>query len=225
MCDMPPVPKRMGARQALTQVAKYGARGYTLARMRLWLFHPLVFYPLVLALAVLVIGLSLKPQLLPRPAAAVAGEIDGPALLLERAAFDAPVDPPEQYVTVVRNLWGQPQSLRIAVLPNHQDPTETERGVEIRLKPEAAALVSNRRLQVEVNYQPLPVNAAPALAVSAVGSGPVHWRQQLIPPLSGVVNFNLPPTPDVQSIGLRAVHVDPNLAYGVEIVSVRITPR
>ena len=63
--------------------------------MRLWLFHPLIFYPVVLGLALLAIGVSLKPQLMPRPAAAVAGQIDGPTVLLQRDAFNSPVDPPD----------------------------------------------------------------------------------------------------------------------------------
>lgn len=222
---MSPVPKPPGARQALTQVAKCGARGYTLGRMRLWLFHPVVFYPLVLALGLLVIGLSLKPQLMPRPAAAVAGTIDGPAVLLERGAFNSPVDPPEQYVTVVRDFWGQPQSLRIAVLPQLGPPTANERGVEIRLEPQTAQLLSNRRLVVEVAYQPLTVNAAQTLGVAALGSGPVRWENRPAPALAGIARFELRPTPNVQGIGLRAVNTDNRIAFGIEILSIRITPR
>jgi hypothetical protein len=195
------------------------------SRMRFWLFHPLIFYPMVLALAVLVIGLSLKPQLMPRPAGAVAGTLDGPAVLLDGDAFNSPVDPPQQYVTVVRNFWGQPQSLRIAVLPGMGDPDAQERGVEIRLAPETARMLANRPLIVEIAYQPLPVTAAPALGVAALGPGPVRWVSRPVPPLSGITRFDLPRTPDLQGIGLRAIHNDSQLAYGVEILSIHISPR
>lgn len=193
--------------------------------MRHWLFHPLLFFPLVLALAVLVAGASLKPQLLPRPAAAVAGRADGPTLLLQGDAFNAPVDPPEQYVTVVRDLLGRPQSLRIAVLPRLRPPSSAERGVQILLTPETARLLANRRVRAEVTYRPLAVNAAPSLALAAEGSEPVHWVRRQIPPLAGIVQYDLTTPDDLHSIGLRAINTDPNLAFGVEIVSIRLSPR
>lgn len=193
--------------------------------MRFWLFHPAIFYPLVLALAVLAIGISLKPQLLPRPASAAAATIDGGSVLIERDGFNSPYDPPEQNVTVVRNFWGQPQSLRIAALPHAGLPTDAERGVEIRLRPDVAQLLSERRLVIEVTYHPLTVNAAPTLAVAALNDAPTHWVSRDIPPLQGRVNFELPRQANIQGIGLRAIHNDDDIAYGVEIISIRITPR
>jgi hypothetical protein len=193
--------------------------------MRFWLFHPAAFYPIVLVLAVLVVGLSLKPQMIPRHPAAVAGERDGPTILLQREAFNAPTDPPQEHVTVVRNFWGQPQSLRIAALPGVGPPTNRERGVEILLTPATARMLSNRHLLVEVTYQPLAVNAAPMLAVAAINANPVRWMRRTIPPLSGIVQYELPPTPDMQSIGLRPIHSDGTMAFGVEIISVRVWPR
>lgn len=192
--------------------------------MRHWLFHPLIFYPLVLALAAAVIILSLQPQALPRPAAAVAGEIQGRTLVLEGAAFDAPQDPPEQYVTVVRDALGQAQSLRIAVLPDLGAPTAAETGVVIRLDPASAALISGKRLNVEIAYRPLPVNAAPELAVRAEAAGPSPWVTQPIPPLSGSVQYVLPPARNVSGIGLRPLIGGHAMTFGVEIVSIRITP-
>ena len=42
--------------------------------MRHWLFHPLIFYPLAALIAVLVIGISIRPQSWPRPASPVAAQ-------------------------------------------------------------------------------------------------------------------------------------------------------
>lgn len=195
--------------------------------MRSWLFHPLIFYPLVLILAAAVIGLSLMPQMLPRPPAPVAGLIEGDALTLQGAAFDAPDDPPQQHVTVVRDLFGKPQSLRIAVLPEQaENPDPSETGVRIQLDPQSAAMLSDRRLTVVVTYRPLPVNAASALALSLQGAQPTGWVVRPIPPLSGTVEFNLPRTPGVTGIGLRAISGNPGPeAYGVEIVSIHASPR
>lgn len=193
--------------------------------MRSWLFHPLVFYPLVILAAALVIGFSLRPQMFPHPTAQVAGQIEGDSLLLAGDDFNSPTDPPEQYVTVVRDFWGRPQSLRIAVLPNLRAPAPSENGVEILLQPETAQLISNKRVTVEVTYQPLAVNAAPVLAMSLRGSQPARWQPRQIPPLSGMVRFDLPATPNVRGVGLRAVNNDPSLAFGVEILSIRVTPR
>jgi hypothetical protein len=193
--------------------------------MRLWLFHPLIFYPLVILAAALVIGFSLRPQMFPHPTAPVAGHIEGDSLLLTGADFNSPTDPPEQYVSVARDFWGRPQSLRIAVLPNLRGPTAIEDGVEILLQPEAAQLISGKPVTVEIAYQPLAVNAAPVLAVSLRGSQPTRWQHRQIPPLSGMVRFDLPATPDVRGVGLRAVNTDRSLAFGVEILSVRVSPR
>lgn len=194
--------------------------------MRLWLFHPVIFYPLILALALGVILFSLKPQMMPRAPAPVAGQIaEGGVLVLEGEAFNSPTDPPEQYVTVVRDFWGRPQGLRLAALPGLQRPTPEETGVEISLAPDSARLISGRRLNVEVTYRPLPVNAAPMLAVSLQGAEPAHWVLRPIPPLSGVARFNLPPSQNVESLGLRAISNDTSMAFGVEITSIRVAPR
>ncbi len=193
--------------------------------MRLWLFHPLVFYPLILAAALGVILFSLKPQMMPRSPAPVAGQIvEGGVLVLEGEAFNSPTDPPEQYVTVVRDFWGRPQGLRLAALPGLQRPTPEETGVEIQLTPDSARLISGRRLNVEVSYRPLPVNAAPQLAVRLQGIEPAQWVRRAIPPLSGIARFDLPASQHVESLALRAISNDNSMAFGVEIVSIRIAP-
>ncbi|MGE0597746.1 MAG: hypothetical protein AB7P07_15425 [Hyphomonadaceae bacterium] len=193
--------------------------------MRHWLFHPLLFYPLVLIIAAAVIGFSLMPQLLPRDAAPAAGQVEGPVLTLRETAFDAPEDPPEQNVTVTRDFLGHAQTLKIAVLPGLGDPQPAERGVRILLQPSAADVLDNRPITVEITYRPLPVNAATALAVSLQGADATQWVSQPIPPLSRRARFELPPAAGVTAIGLRAVSDNPGPeAYGVEIVSIRAGP-
>jgi hypothetical protein len=192
--------------------------------MRHWSFHPLVFYPLVALLAALVILVSLKPQSWPRQPAPVAGVVRDGAIVLEGAAFDAPDDSPDQTMNVVRDFWGRPQSLRIAVLPGQPDPSPAETGARILLTPERAALLEDKPATVEVTYRPLPINAATGLAVSLQGVGPADWVIQPIPPEAGTVVFQLPAGFAPDAIGLRAISAGQEQAYGVEIVRIRVIP-
>lgn len=193
--------------------------------MRNWLFHPLVFYPLCALIAALVIVLSIQPQKWPRPPAPVAGEIVAGALVLEGAAFNSPDDSPEQYLTVVRDFWGRPQALRIAVLPSQPPPTPAEPGIRIELTPASAAVIGEHPVTVEVQYNPLPINPASALAVSLQGIAPGDWVIQQVPPQPGTVRFELPGSFAVNAIGLRAISNGADQAYGVEILRIRVIPQ
>jgi hypothetical protein len=193
--------------------------------MRTWLFHPLVFYPLAILFAAGVIAFSLRPQSWPRePAAVAAAGSDDGALVFEGAAFDSPANGPEQYLTVIRDDWGKAQSLRIAQLPGQPLPTPADQGARLLLTAEQAALLEDRRVLVEVTYNPLPINAASALAVSLQGVGPAEWVQREAPPQPGVLRFELPPQIAVNAIGLRALSDGEDQAYGLEIVRVRAAP-
>jgi hypothetical protein len=193
--------------------------------MRNWLFHPLIFYPLALLVAAGVILFSLEPQRLPRDPAPVAGQVSGDALVLEGAAFNSPTGAPEQAMTVVRDIWGRPQSLRIAVQPGLSPPTAAETGIVIALAPESAALLEGKPLTVEIAYRPLPVNAASALAIRVQNGTETPWVSAPIPPQAGSVRFELPAASGVAGIGLRAVTGEQDQAYGVEITSIRAVPR
>src|ERR1700754_4749562 len=122
--------------------------------MRHWLFHPLIFYPLAIVFGVLVVVASVRPQAWPREPAAAAAQVSDNALVYEGEAFNAPNPSPEQVLTVTRDFWGHPQTMRIAVLANQPEPTPAEQGVRIMLTPEDAALVSDRPVTVEVTYNP-----------------------------------------------------------------------
>jgi hypothetical protein len=192
--------------------------------MRIWLFHPLLFYPLVAMFAAAVVTFSLRPQSWPRAPAPVEAQIAGPALVLEGAAFNSPDAGAEQSLTVKRDFWGRAQSLLIAQLPDQPAPTPAEKGAMILLTPDQAALIDEKPLIVEVSYLPLPVNAASGLAVSVQGIGPAEWVSQEAPPQAGTLRFELPPQIATSGIGLRALSAGTDQAYGLEIVRVRITP-
>ncbi len=187
--------------------------------------QPLIFYPLAILVAAAIILFGLEPQRLPREPRPMAAEIQGQALVLGPAAFDAPSPSPEQHLTVMRDFWGRPLTLRIAALPDQPAPTPAERGVRILLAPEAAARVTDKPVVVEVSYNPLNINAAPALAVSLQGIAPAEWVTQEIAAQPGVVRFTLPAQIAVDAIGFRAISRDNDQAYGVEITNVRMTPQ
>jgi hypothetical protein len=194
--------------------------------MRTWLLHPLIFYPLAILFAAGLIALSLRPQSWPREPAAVEAVIgDDGALVFEGEGFNSPANGPEQYLTVIRDTWGKAQSLRIAQLPNQPLPTAADQGARLMLTPEQAALIEDRPVVVEVTYNPLPINAASALAVSLQGVGPGEWVQREAPPQPGVLRFELPPQIAVNAIGLRALSEGADQAYGLEIVRVRVLPQ
>lgn len=192
--------------------------------MRSWFFHPLVFYPLVLVLAALAIGVSLRPQAWPRDPTPVAAQVVEGALVFRGQAFNSPAVDPEQNMTVVRDFWGNALALRIAQRPDQGAPTEAEQGARLLLTAEQAALINDRPVQVEVSYNPVPINAASELAVSLQGGGPAVWAKQESPPQSGTLSFELPAQTAINGIGLRAISASTDQAYGLEITQVRVIP-
>lgn len=192
--------------------------------MRHWLFHPLIFYPLAALIAVLVIGVSIRPQSWPRPASPVAAVEAQGALIYSGEGFNAPDDPPQQHVTVTRDFMGRPHTLRIAVLPDQPGPAATEEGVRILMTPQDAAKIDGKPVTVEVSYNALPVNAASALAVSLQGEGDASWATLPTPPQPGTLRFELPARARVNAIGLRALSDADDQAYGLEITRIRIIP-
>lgn len=194
--------------------------------MRTWFLHPILFFPLVALVAVLLIALSARPQSWPKAPAPVAGQQAGAALVLQGASFDAPQAEAQQTLNVPRDFLGQAQSLRVAVLPNQPAPGANESGVRILLAPSAAVALGGRPVSVVVTYNPLPVNAATGLALSLEGAGPNAWVSQDAPPQHGTLRFELPARTEVNAIGLRAISANTGQreAYGLEITRISITP-
>jgi hypothetical protein len=193
--------------------------------MRHWLFHPLIFYPLAIILAVVVIALSVKPQSWPRaPEPAPAAHAEG-WLIWEGKGFNAPDAGFEQDMTVVRDFLGRPLAWRIAqrsgLLP---EVTQDDDGARILLTPEDAAALAGRPVTIEITYNPLPVNAATELAVSLRGDWPSEWVTQAAPPQSATLRFDLPAQDSVNAIGLRVLSHMNDQAYGLEITRIRISP-
>jgi hypothetical protein len=195
--------------------------------MRHWIFHPLLFYPLAIVLAAAVIVFGLQPQSWPREPRPVAAEVAGASLVFTGAAFDAPDKAPEQTLHVTRDFWGNARSLRLAVLPNQPEPTPAEQGVRILLTPQQAAMIDDRPVSIEVDYQPLGHNTASGLAVSLQGIGPADWVIEPLPsePGPGRVSFELPAQFAVNAIGLRAISSATDQNYGLEVTRIVVTPR
>jgi hypothetical protein len=193
--------------------------------MRHWIFHPLIFYPLAIIVAALLIGVSLEPQKWPRQPGPAAAEMSEGALVYAAGGFNRPSPSPEQHMTVVRDFWGSATALRIAVKPGQPAPTPAEQGVRVLMTPEDAARIEDRPVTVEITYTPSPVNAATGLAVSLQGIGPADWVAQDIPPQPNTVRFELRAQMAVNAIGLRALSADNDQASGLEITRIRVTPR
>lgn len=193
--------------------------------MRHWIFHPLIFYPLVIVLAALVITVSIRPQAWPRTPAPVAAQVVDDTLVYEGEAFNSPSPSPEQNMTVIRDFWGKAQTLRVAQLPDQPLPTPAEQGIRVLMTPQDAALIDDKPVTVEITYNALPVNAAWGLGVSLQGIGPAEWIIHPTPPDANVVTFDLPPQFAVNAIGLRAWQEGQREAFGLEITRIRVIPR
>lgn len=193
--------------------------------MRNWLFHPLIFYPLVILIAAAAILASLEPQNWTRSPAPVMSQRNGPSLVWSGVAFNSPDVGPEQRLTVERDLWGNAQSLRIAVVPHAAQPASDEQGVRVLLSADDAAAIGGRPVTVAVTYTPLPVNAASGLAVSLQGADATEWVQHDAPsPPQGALTFELPAQSAPQAIGLRVLSGGQDENYGLEITRIQITP-
>ncbi|MEQ1817876.1 MAG: hypothetical protein ABL871_04635 [Terricaulis sp.] len=192
--------------------------------MRHWLLHPIVFYPLAIVIACLAIVVSLRPQSWPREPAPVSAVRDGDWLVYQGDGFNTP-DQGAEEVTVVRDYFGRPLRLRVAQTMAQPAPEPDDEGARILLSAEDAALLNGKPLIVEVSYNPLPVNAATELAVSARGGGPAPWVTQTAPPETATLRFNLPAQNGVNAIALRPISTSEDMAYGLEITRIRIMPR
>lgn len=193
--------------------------------MRNWLFHPLIFYPLAVLFAVFVVAVSVRPQSWPRAPAPVTAEVQDGSLVFAGAAFNSPAAGPEQDITVMRDFWGQAQTLRIAQKPGQPAPAPGQQGVQVLIKPGQAAMLEGRPVTVEVSYNTIPVNMASGLAVSLQGAGPAQWVAQAAPEQAATLRFAVPAQTAVSGIGLRALSDNDDQSYGLEITRVRVTPQ
>lgn len=192
--------------------------------MRLWLFHPLIFYPLAIIIAAGVILISLRPQNWPREPAPAVAAIEENALVFAGPAFDAPARTDNHALTVTRNFWGHAQSLKIGVEIEQGAPRPDETGVRLLLTPEGAARLNNQRATIEVSYNALPINTAQGLAVSLQGAGPTIWTSLPIQPQPATIRFELPAQAAPNAIGLRALTPNDDQNYGLEITRIRVIP-
>lgn len=194
--------------------------------MRNWLFHPIIFYPLALLFAALVIVASLEPQSWPRQPAQVAGVQDGEWLVFQRESFNSP-DAGGEEMTVARDYWGRPLTLRVAQTKAQPPPQPEENGTRLLLAPEDASAISDRPLVVEVSYNPSLVNTAEQLAISLRSSdgSSSPWVALVAPPETATLRFNLPARSSVNAIGIRAISPFGDQAYGIEITRIRIMSR
>jgi len=193
--------------------------------MRSWIFHPLVFYPLILLIAGLAIFISLEPQSWRRAPTAVAGRHEGAALVWSGTGFDSPDIGPEQRMYIERDFFGRAQVLRIAELPGQPPPTPAERGLRLLFTPADAALLNGKAVTAEVSYNPLPINNATSMALSMQGTGPAAWVTLPAPsPPQGALKFELPAQVAPDSVGIRVIAGHTDEAFGLEITRVKLTP-
>lgn len=194
--------------------------------MRNWLFHPLLFYPLVIIVAALAIVVSLRPQSWPREPAPISGVQDGEWLVFQGESFNSPEAGAEE-MFVVRDYLGRALRLRVAQTMAQPVPQPTDDGARLLLNAADGAALSGRNLVIEISYNPSPVNAANALAISlrSADGGPSPWITLEAPPEPATLRFALPARSSVNAIGIRPISGSPDQAYGLEITRIRVMAR
>ncbi len=193
--------------------------------LRTWLFHPVLFYPALVAAAALLVFLSLRPDLGPLPAPAPMGAVEGQEVVLAPGDLIHPIVAPPQIAHASRDALGRPVGLRIAVTPGAAPPNPSERGVRLQLRPEAGALLAGRRVRAEVDVRPVEITTAAELALSLQDeAGDVRWVRQPLAPAQETLTFILPPTAAPTALGVRVISIYRDYNYGVEIASIRLAP-
>ncbi|HRP10414.1 MAG TPA: hypothetical protein PLK37_05215 [Terricaulis sp.] len=172
----------------------------------------------VAVLAITGVALAGWVRMLDPRGKAVAGEIDGAALVLNGRAFGAPDPSPEQTITTSR------EGLTIQVLANQPPPSPADRGVRILLAAERAGHVNNRAVIVDVAYTLPRTNPATHLAVSLQGIEPSDWETQALSAAGGRARFALDARLAVDALGLRAINETPDAPGAVVINDIRIMP-
>jgi hypothetical protein len=85
--------------------------------------------------------------------------------------------------------------------------------------------IDGKTLTIEVTYNPLPLNAATAMAVSVQGIGPAEWVTMSAPsPPQGPLTFEVPPQLAPEGIGIRVLAGQTQEAFGLEITKIKVTP-
>jgi hypothetical protein len=192
--------------------------------MRSWLFKPLIFYPLLLLAAALLALVSLSPLSWSHAQGPVSGQIRNGVLVLRGEALGAPASDTAQEVRVMRDFFGATQALRVAAKPKLPAPTAQDRGVQILLGRQPAQFLESKPVVLRIDYRPIPLSTASALAVNLEGGRLQNWVSQPVAPEGGSVSFALPAQTAVSAIGLRTIHDDDERNYGVEIVRISVTP-
>ncbi|MET0181619.1 MAG: hypothetical protein ABW199_01910 [Caulobacterales bacterium] len=192
--------------------------------MRHWTFHPLFLYPCMAAIAIALILLSLRPDFALGAPAPQVGRVNGGAVILQGAALSQPEVQPDEVVHVLRDSWGRPSSIRIAVLPNQPAPGPADTGVRFLLDPQTAAAVAGKPVTLEITLRPVFITSAASLAASLQGAGPAEWKTQEVSPQAQIVRFDFPSVEGLQAVGLRPISNYADYNYGFEIVRIRIAP-
>lgn len=184
------------------------------------------FYPLLLAIAAVLVAVSLGAGVFERPGRAQTATIDGAVHVFgAQALADGMVTRNGHVLHVAREFGLSPRAVRIGARPGMGLPLADRPGAQLLLAPEEGARLQGKALRLEVAFRRLNVTSAASLAIGAETGGPITWITQPIPAENGVMIFDLPATASPPTaIGFWVVNDQADYTHGVEISRVRVTP-
>ncbi len=189
--------------------------------MRLPLFHPLLYYPALAALAALAVMLSLRPSWPIQTLPAQAAVREGPALDYSGAQLAAVVPGGHHVIYVPRDSQGLPTALRLA--RRMEAAGEDATGAVLAFTSDDAAAFVGASVSVDIVYRPLRINSAEGVSVRFAGAN--DWVSAPLEPRESQAGFVLPaPATPPSGLEIRIDSTRPDYAYGVEILAIRLTP-
>lgn len=185
------------------------------------------FYPLLLAVAAVLIVASLGFDVFAHGGGAQKAQRDGAAYVFNAGALADGIEPSDGHLFhVTRDLGVSARAVRIGVRPGLGAPTSTGGGAVLLFDATDASAFAGKALHVELNIKRISATTAASLAVSAQNGTATTWATTAIPAENGVMRFDLPASagPPPKGLGLWVISDKMDYNYGIEISRIAVTP-
>lgn len=173
------------------------------------------FYPLIVAVAVALIALSLGGGTFVQAARPQAASRDGAALVFDPQALALGTQVDRSHVRYIARDYGVTvRAVRFAVRPNTPPPATGDAAIDVLLQPAQTTALVGRPVRVELAYRRFSISAAGAVALR-LDNGP--WTIVALPPQTGPVAVDLPaPEKAPERLGIRLISDQNDMNYGAE---------
>lgn len=187
------------------------------------------FYPLVIAVAALLITVSLGAgpfAAAPSPQRATVQPGGTLVLAPHQLAAGMRVDR-GQVLYVARELGVRASAVHLAVRPDQPPPLPSDAGAQLLLDPAQTSALVGVPVRVRITFRRFNVTPASAIAVSLQNGGSNAWETALFPETGETVEIALPPLSGAppSALGLRMLTDHRDFKYGAAISRIEIGPQ